>query len=107
MKKPGAVSRPGAQPTVRNKKPIAGRPGIGAQFVSFNFANTLIRAMTSSIRSSGLPLACPPANPSSRRRRFPCFSGTPCFDRYQFCQGIFLLFYDSLRDGYELFSFWI
>jgi hypothetical protein len=36
-KKPAAVSRPGAQPTGAIKKPIAGRPGIGAQFVSFNF----------------------------------------------------------------------
>jgi hypothetical protein len=30
----------------RNKKPTAGRPGIGAQFVSFNFLNRLIRTFS-------------------------------------------------------------
>jgi len=32
----------------RTKKPIAGRPGIGAQFWSFNFTNKLICAIASS-----------------------------------------------------------
>ena len=31
----------------RMKKPIAGRPGIGAQFVIFNFPNSLIHTVTS------------------------------------------------------------
>ena len=32
----------------RTKKPIAGKPGIGAQFVSFNFTNSLICRIVSS-----------------------------------------------------------
>jgi len=82
MKKPGAVSRPGAQPTGRNKKPIAGRPGIGAQFVSFNFPNTLIRDMVSSLNSQGLCAG----ETRHRRADDSFFFGAPGFDRCPICR---------------------
>ena len=59
-KKPGAVSRIARRvyPTCAGtKKPIAGKPEIGAHFVSFNFTNSLICGILSSVelaaRSSG------------------------------------------------------
>jgi hypothetical protein len=36
-------ARKSGLPDLRNKKPILGRPGIGAHFVSFNFLNTSFR----------------------------------------------------------------
>jgi hypothetical protein len=44
MKNPGAVSRIASRvyPTCARKKPISGRPEIGAHFVSFNFPNNVI-----------------------------------------------------------------
>jgi hypothetical protein len=50
-KKPGAVSRITSlvQPTCAPiKKPISGKPEIGAHFVSFNFKNPLIWGQVSS-----------------------------------------------------------
>jgi hypothetical protein len=40
-------------------------------------------------------------------RRFPTSLERLVSIDTNFCQRIFLLFYDSLRDGYEPFSFWI
>jgi hypothetical protein len=50
-KKTGAVSRAASRvhpACARMKMPIPGKPEIGAHFVSFNFANTLISALVSS-----------------------------------------------------------
>jgi hypothetical protein len=53
-KKPGQRSpaRKSGLPDLRTKKPISGRPEIGAHFVSFNFTNAPIRAARSSPRRS-------------------------------------------------------